>query len=403
MIENEDDFSELLLDINKMAKYPIYGFYCNKRVYPDNYKNNPFSGENPFDYDNRLVKSLFDKISLTLPHAMILNDIHIPVVHYGIASFENKTTVLIGPFCHNVLDQTDTIEYAKMHRIPTPNNFHIARTQIASVVAALRVISKVCCDRRVEISLPSDILQSSAPLSEIQALNYKLYISENDRQRMPLAEEQVLFDFIRHGKVEELRTYLVNGMNYEEGIMSYNEKKQAEYSAVIGISFFSRVAMESGINISEAHDLTDIYLQRASTITEIKEYYKLLFEAALRYAQEVKNANDSLYMLNHVEKCKNYIGRNITHSISLSKIAEHVGLSSTYLSKLFSKEENMTIQDYILDEKIHAACNMLKYSDQPISAISEYLGFCTQSYFGKKFKIKTKMTPIEYRHKYQSN
>ena len=44
-----------------------------------------------------------------------------------------------------------------------------------------------------------------------------------------------------------------------------------------------------------------------------------------------------------------------------------------------------------------AAQNMLKYSDQTISAVSSYFCFDSQSHFGSVFKNITGITPSEYR------
>lgn len=47
------------------------------------------------------------------------------------------------------------------------------------------------------------------------------------------------------------------------------------------------------------------------------------------------------------------------------------------------------------------AANLLKYSEASISEISDYIGFYSQSHFGKVFKQYKKMTPKEFREKNQ--
>ena len=50
-----------------------------------------------------------------------------------------------------------------------------------------------------------------------------------------------------------------------------------------------------------------------------------------------------------------------------------------------------------MKEKIEEAKRFLQYTNKPITAISAYLGFSSQSHFSRAFKKYTKMLPNEYR------
>ena len=76
-------------------------------------------------------------------------------------------------------------------------------------------------------------------------------------------------------------------------------------------------------------------------------------------------------------------------------------MSHSYLTKKFKEYEGITIQQYIISEKLKAAANMLKYSDASISEIAEYLSFASQSHMGQYFKKAYQMTPKEYRGEVQ--
>ena len=60
----------------------------------------------------------------------------------------------------------------------------------------------------------------------------------------------------------------------------------------------------------------------------------------------------------------------------------------------------MTIQEYICKVRVERAANLLRYSDEEISAIALYVNFPSQSYFGKMFRKYMGMTPLEYRKRY---
>ncbi len=93
-----------------------------------------------------------------------------------------------------------------------------------------------------------------------------------------------------------------------------------------------------------------------------------------------------------------YISANIHSNILLPDIADKVGLSENYLSRLFSKEMNITIHEYINKLKIEKARNLLCYSDYSIIDIANYLAFSSQSHFITVFKKHEGITPNKYRN-----
>ncbi|MBP5261792.1 MAG: helix-turn-helix transcriptional regulator, partial [Clostridiales bacterium] len=64
----------------------------------------------------------------------------------------------------------------------------------------------------------------------------------------------------------------------------------------------------------------------------------------------------------------------------------------------------ITISQYIRDQKISIACNMLRHLDDSSLTISNYLGFSSQSHFIQVFKKCIGVPPEEYRklHYHQS-
>jgi len=74
-----------------------------------------------------------------------------------------------------------------------------------------------------------------------------------------------------------------------------------------------------------------------------------------------------------------------------------VGISETYLSKLFKKETGTSVSAYIRSRRIEAAQNMLKFSEYSYEEISNHLCFSSQSHFTSIFKKETGCTPKVYR------
>ncbi|MBO1308399.1 PocR ligand-binding domain-containing protein [Enterococcus sp. 669A] len=101
-----------------------------------------------------------------------------------------------------------------------------------------------------------------------------------------------------------------------------------------------------------------------------------------------------------IQKATQYIQKNISKTITLEEVANHVYLSQYYFSKLFKKETGINFITYLNQQRIERAKILLQQSDLSIETISHNVGFSQASYFCKTFKQFTNTTPATYRKEY---
>ncbi len=65
--------------------------------------------------------------------------------------------------------------------------------------------------------------------------------------------------------------------------------------------------------------------------------------------------------------------------------------------KKFREELGFHVSAYITRCKLEEAKSLLAYSERPLSEISAYLCFSSQSYFQNQFKKQYGITPLKYR------
>jgi AraC-like DNA-binding protein len=82
---------------------------------------------------------------------------------------------------------------------------------------------------------------------------------------------------------------------------------------------------------------------------------------------------------------------------SVKYLSEEVHLSASYLSDLLKKETGMNAQDLIHYRLIEKAKITLLNSDRSVSEVAYSLGFEYPQYFSKLFKMKTGVSPNEFR------
>ena len=91
-----------------------------------------------------------------------------------------------------------------------------------------------------------------------------------------------------------------------------------------------------------------------------------------------------------------YIKENITADLSLGALAKKVHLSPTYLHSRFKASTGKTLRDFVEEQRIKTAANLLISTNLTLAEIAYRCGFSSQSYFSMAFKRRMKKTPREY-------
>lgn len=99
-----------------------------------------------------------------------------------------------------------------------------------------------------------------------------------------------------------------------------------------------------------------------------------------------------------VEAIKTTIIKMIHHEEILPEVknsvflAQKLGLSYAYLSKIFSKLEHLTIEKYIILQKIERVKELLSYEELTLSEIAYNLGYKSVQHLSNQFKSITGMS-----------
>ena len=109
------------------------------------------------------------------------------------------------------------------------------------------------------------------------------------------------------------------------------------------------------------------------------------------YRGKMKNNNYEI-----IEKAIRHIKDNLTSDLSLDTVAAYCALSPIYFHNCFKAGTGKTLHEYVEEQRIIKAANLLVTTDSTLTEISYECGFSSQSYFSYAFKRKMKMTPREY-------
>ena len=107
----------------------------------------------------------------------------------------------------------------------------------------------------------------------------------------------------------------------------------------------------------------------------------------------LKRGDKSKYVLEAMD----YIGAHYQdHNISISAIAQDLGISEGHLSHTFKKETDYTLLNYLTRYRVHKAMELLRDCRVKVYEVAAQVGYRDITYFSATFKKVTGVTPSEY-------
>lgn len=77
-------------------------------------------------------------------------------------------------------------------------------------------------------------------------------------------------------------------------------------------------------------------------------------------------------------------------------LVEHLGKDYHYLSHLFSAAEGLTIEKFIIRQKVERAKELIGYGELPIAEVAQQLGYSSPAHLSRQFRQVTGLTPSEF-------
>ncbi|WP_097004978.1 helix-turn-helix domain-containing protein [Lacrimispora amygdalina] len=229
---------------------------------------------------------------------------------------------------------------------------------------------------------------------------------ESGKKHNPYDQEIREFSSIENGDIRQLEQSWAEDYTGQLGILAKDRLRSYKNVCIVVITLASRAAIRGGLSPEISFSLSDIFIMKIEESNDIATLLHIKNSAEYEYArlvQEIKEqqkGNLKREKNPRIEKCKDYIFSHLHEKINIGDMARELQMNPNYLSDLFKKWEGISITDYIRNEKIKLAENLLIYSKYHYIEISAYLGFSSQSHLGKQFKEVTGMTLKQYRDCY---
>ena len=147
-------------------------------------------------------------------------------------------------------------------------------------------------------------------------------------------------------------------------------------------------------------EIKSVQLGEAHTSVDISETQKLqLEEQLLNNGFELLKDNNSKL----IGEIKSLIVNQIHYSREPLKVnfstllSEKLNHEYTSLSKLFSSDEGITIERFILKQKIERVKELIFYNQLTLSEIAFHMDYSSVAHLSAQFKKETGMSPTEFK------
>ena len=213
--------------------------------------------------------------------------------------------------------------------------------------------------------------------------------------------ELAFYESICSGNIELVRLFMKPLFCEGCGVLSEDPIRNLKYHMVVLATMIARYCIKGGMSPEESYSMSDYYIMKTDKSTTEEEIRTVHLEMIEGYTLKMRRIKSNGIFSRKVLKAINYIMSNINNRILLKDVAEYLGLSPEYLSRLFRRETGLTFSEYVNKLKIEEATALLTYTKFTDIEISNMLAYCSQSYFIKIFRKFTGTTPKKYRENYK--
>ena len=234
-----------------------------------------------------------------------------------------------------------------------------------------------------------NILYYKTVIGKHQILQFSGGSPTEERICIPPADLKQLSYFVTSGKFRMVRDYLLSlAVSWEREQMPQRQvwhmvrqiiRQVASDSQTVGSQFEEIL---TGFN--------DIVAASASYSAMMAGLYSLLFEND--NVRDRKLSTRDLY-----DYAVQYIEENYAQPLSMQSVCDEIGISQTYLSRLFRKYSDTTFNAFLTRCRMEAAMKLLR--DKPdllLRDIAACVGYDDSSYFTKVFHQYTGKTPSQF-------
>ena len=97
-----------------------------------------------------------------------------------------------------------------------------------------------------------------------------------------------------------------------------------------------------------------------------------------------------------LDAAKGFLARHYAEPVGLDDVADALGISSFYLSRVFSEESDFSLYAYLTQLRLDRAKALLREGELTVAEVAHAVGYEDPNYFSKVFRRHTGVRPRDY-------
>ena len=257
---------------------------------------------------------------------------------------------------------------------------------------------KIANPMKLDITMGDEITPCAIEYSYKTILDNEKIERAEDLQQVDFTKvnSESLEEFLKNGKEEAVHLF-VEDYTKTLGKSNMDSFMFCQYMLIniqVGVmKFVEKMGVEKA-NIDRTFKDYKQQIAAVSTGEKAAEYIEELIRQAIRMRNERLGKKHSSL----ITEAKEFIVKNYQEeTLSLSDVADQVGLSSSHFSTTFKQETGKSFVEFLTSVRMDKAKEMLCFTDMKASQISYEVGYKDPHYFSYLFKKTQGCTPSEYR------
>lgn len=157
-----------------------------------------------------------------------------------------------------------------------------------------------------------------------------------------------------------------------------------------------KAAQQGGVHPIYLDDLSRTFAARIEQLPTTAASRQLVREMADRYCLLVQHHSADGFS-KPVQTAMLYVRQHLAEGLSLRTVAAALGCNASYFSTLFKKETGQTLTEFILQERMRLAADLLLNTRLQIQTVAQHCGFLDVNYFSRCFRQTAGCSPSAYR------
>jgi transcriptional regulator GlxA family with amidase domain len=137
-----------------------------------------------------------------------------------------------------------------------------------------------------------------------------------------------------------------------------------------------------------------LFMSEFELLTDIAAWLKKIYTQIIEYSFSNENMN-----IAYLKMAYEFINENYSTDIDINAVADYVGISYSYLRRIFKQENGESVTTYIASLRIKKAKDFLQNSSYTIKEIAPLCGYTNEQTFSRIYQKVEGITPGKFREK----